>query len=136
MTPISEIIAAGSRFYDLPENIMKGPCRERHIAQRRFSIMAACRGNGYTLQEIGRALNRDHGSIMHGIEQCCPEAFGELWPTHQRYMTLMGCSNVVPEAYEQAARDSIGKKIAEIRLQIDILNNSLNKLTLAHQQLQ
>jgi hypothetical protein len=136
MTPIQEIITAGSRFYGTTEEMLKGPCRERHIAHRRFSIMAACRGNGYTFKEIGDAFNRDHGSVMHAINQCCPEKFGSDWVNHQRFMTLTGCTAIMPEGYESAMREELGRKIDEIKLQIEILAASLAKLTNAHAQLQ
>lgn len=47
----------------------KGPSRHRELAWPRQDFMLAAHREGYSMPEIGRFLNRDHTTVLHGIRQ-------------------------------------------------------------------
>ena len=47
----------------------RSPSRKREISYRRFHVMAILRSWGRSLPQIGRILNRDHSTILHGLRR-------------------------------------------------------------------
>jgi chromosomal replication initiation ATPase DnaA len=47
----------------------KSPARIRDVSWPRQDFMLAAHRKGYSLSEIGRFLNRDHTTVLHGIRQ-------------------------------------------------------------------
>jgi chromosomal replication initiation ATPase DnaA len=45
-----------------------GPRRDKHIAQARQAVMYLARLEGHSLSDIGRAMGRDHTTVLHGIK--------------------------------------------------------------------
>jgi chromosomal replication initiation ATPase DnaA len=68
---------AGQRLYNLAAlaayrahftvEDFQGPERHRPIAWARQDFMLSAERAGYSLSEIGRFLNRDHTTVLHGI---------------------------------------------------------------------
>ncbi|WP_103173750.1 helix-turn-helix domain-containing protein [Paracoccus sp. SY] len=48
--------------------LVMGRCREAHICQVRHLIWAIAQQNGASLAQIGRVFNRDHTTILSGIQ--------------------------------------------------------------------
>ena len=46
-----------------------GPRKEARIVRARWDAWALARAAGWTLPEIGRAFNRDHTTILHGLRK-------------------------------------------------------------------
>ena len=55
---------------------LRGPSRDRPIAWARQEFMVAARDDGHSLPEIAAFLNRDHTTVMHGIEAAKARAEG------------------------------------------------------------
>lgn len=128
-TALHEIIAAGSRFYNVPVEILKGPIREQRIAHVRFSIYAACRRAGYTYSRIGKAINRDHGSVLHGVRYCCKEKLFDMWPEHERFIESVKA--FAPMGAREVVIMTIDQQLTEIDARIALLNQDKERLTQA-----
>lgn len=55
--------------YGVSVDEIKGPRRTKHLAEIRWRIAAAARAAGYNHTQIGRALNRDHTTVIHGLKR-------------------------------------------------------------------
>lgn len=53
---------------------LRGPSRAKPIVNARWIAMAEAREAGFTYHEIGRALCRDHTTVIHGVRQLRPYA--------------------------------------------------------------
>jgi chromosomal replication initiation ATPase DnaA len=53
--------------YGLVYSDLIGRSRDRHICQARFSAYRALRDLGWSQARIGRAFQRDHTTILHGL---------------------------------------------------------------------
>jgi hypothetical protein len=63
---LSEILAAGSSAWDMPVEILTGWYKKQHIARRRMVIAwRMVQEPNVSLPVAGRALNRDHTTILH-----------------------------------------------------------------------
>lgn len=68
MTTITDCILAVSREFRIPLPRLLGERRAREIARpRQIAMWLAVRATGSSLPQIGRALNRDHTTVLHGI---------------------------------------------------------------------
>lgn len=47
----------------------RGPSRLKDVSYKRFHVMAILRSWGRSLPQIGRLLNRDHTTILHGLRR-------------------------------------------------------------------
>ena len=56
-----------ARVYGLKVEDFKDRTRVREVAWPRQEFMLAAHRQGYSLGQIGRFLNRDHTTILHGI---------------------------------------------------------------------
>lgn len=68
---IMTIQAIVSHMCDLrgqKESDVLGKCKTKPIAHLRQEIMSLAAEAGYSTPEIGRALNRDHSTVVHGIK--------------------------------------------------------------------
>ena len=48
---------------------MKGHSREARFAKARWEVMVALRDEGFSMPRIGRILNRDHTTVLHGLRR-------------------------------------------------------------------
>lgn len=65
-----EILEKGISHFNISENDLKGICRLRKIVIARQIIMYAIRMkvDNSALKRIGKLFNRDHSTVIHGIE--------------------------------------------------------------------
>ena len=60
------------------ENRIDTPCRKRHLTYARAVFCKIARESmGMTLSDVGRAINRDHATVMHNIKVVFPFAVKE-----------------------------------------------------------
>jgi len=68
---IGEIVAEVSDATGIPADEITGTRGKPHVSRARQVVMYVAWRNGFTKSEIGRALGRDHTTVMHGV---CAEA--------------------------------------------------------------
>jgi chromosomal replication initiation ATPase DnaA len=67
---IEDIINITSEITGVNESAILSRSRMRDEAEARFLIMRIAKERRHTLTKIGEQLDRDHTSIMHGIQKC------------------------------------------------------------------
>jgi chromosomal replication initiator protein len=68
-TPVAVLTAVG-RYFDVPVDALKGKARHKQIVVPRQIAMYLMREDAHlSTPEIGRLLNRDHTTVLHGIKQ-------------------------------------------------------------------
>ena len=67
-TPI-ELVAQIARTHGLTAADLIGPSKVRSVCIVRWRAMKALRDHGRSLSSIGRILNRDHTTILHGLRR-------------------------------------------------------------------
>lgn len=68
--PLTQLTARVSAMSGYTEASLLGPGRERDLCWSRFGLMYAMKeGAGCSLSEIGRFMNRDHTTVIHGIKR-------------------------------------------------------------------
>lgn len=64
----SRIIQRALEMYGYDRADLIGPCRQRHLAEARYSIIAAMRHFGMSYTQIGQHLGgRDHSTVREGM---------------------------------------------------------------------
>ena len=66
---LSDIINEVAREFDVGPDELRSRSRHRRCAWPRQEIYRRLRLRGWTLTQIGRALGRNHATILHGINQ-------------------------------------------------------------------
>lgn len=61
---LAEIVVIQANKYGFTLSQLRGPSRERGRLSARRSIARLARGEGFSFPQIGRALNRDHSTVM------------------------------------------------------------------------
>lgn len=89
MKPIEKIINLGATFYSVSKENLVSRRRDDPLVRIRFSVMGACREEGYTLNQIGIALNRDHGTVIHGLKQLNESSMAEMWRNHIHFLETL-----------------------------------------------
>jgi chromosomal replication initiation ATPase DnaA len=64
---IAEVVAYVEYLTGVSRGRILSRSRDRNTARARQMVMWKARQKGYSLTAIGRALNRDHTSVLHGI---------------------------------------------------------------------
>jgi len=54
---------------NIPYDVVTGKCRLYEIKIIRFIMMFALRSKGYTLDNIGRAFNREHTTVVNAMKK-------------------------------------------------------------------
>lgn len=67
-TPI-ELVAQIARTHGLTAADLIGPSKVRSVCIVRWRAMKALRDKGRSLSSIGRILNRDHTTVLHGLRR-------------------------------------------------------------------
>lgn len=62
---LATLTAMGASKYGFPLDVLRGECRKRPIVRCRCWIARRARLEGFSFPQIGRALNRDHTSVIH-----------------------------------------------------------------------
>lgn len=63
------IVEMTAMAHGLTVQDLTGPDRHRPIVRVRWRAMAEMRREGYSLPQIGRALKRDHTTIIYGLRR-------------------------------------------------------------------
>ena len=63
------IIERAAEVSGYPVSVLRGPARDRPICMVRWAVMANLRARGLSLPTIGRLLNRDHTTVISGLER-------------------------------------------------------------------
>jgi hypothetical protein len=66
------ILREVSKKTDIPLELLKGNTRKREVVDARYVYFKRAReifGTKYSLKKIGREVNRDHATVMWGIEE-------------------------------------------------------------------
>lgn len=66
---INEIVQQVSEFTCISVKDIMGKSRKAPVAQARFLVWFVARQQGMTLHQIARAFERDHTTILHGIQR-------------------------------------------------------------------
>lgn len=66
-------------------NEIRGPRRDRVAYRARQVAYAACRDAGFTLSQIGKFANRDHTTVLNGLQRY--DARNNLRQTHETALT-------------------------------------------------
>ena len=66
---LARAITEAATAHGVAPHRVAGPDRDRPAAQARQDVYLALREAGWTLPEIGRALKRDHTTVLHGIAE-------------------------------------------------------------------
>lgn len=67
-TPI-ETVAQIAREHGMTAADLIGPSRLRRVCIVRWRAMRVLRDHGRSLSSIGRILNRDHTTVLHGLRR-------------------------------------------------------------------
>lgn len=63
---IDEVIKEVCEYFHITHDELAGKGRNKNIVTARAYVIYTCRKfTNYTFEQIGKALNRDHSSIMH-----------------------------------------------------------------------
>jgi chromosomal replication initiation ATPase DnaA len=66
---IALILQDVSRTTHIPVRVLLGDCRLKKTVRARWEIYRRAKHAGYSLAEIGRRMNKDHTTVMHGLKQ-------------------------------------------------------------------
>ena len=66
---VKEIALAVSAETSIPLSAIYGKGRKREIVEARWIVMFLADRDGMSLQDIGRALNMDHTTVMNGLKR-------------------------------------------------------------------
>lgn len=66
---VKEIALAVCAETSIPISAIYGRNRKANVAEARWIIMRIAYDQGMSYEQIGRALNRDHTTVIYGIKQ-------------------------------------------------------------------
>jgi len=66
---IAEVIDEASRLFHVHKRDITGPYRYNFLMPVRFALFRAFRERGLSYPHIGRIMNRDHSTVMYGVER-------------------------------------------------------------------
>lgn len=64
-----KIMTASAAVSEIPMTTLFGPRRTRDYAHWRFAAMLVADRHGYSAAAIGRSMQKDHTTVLHGIER-------------------------------------------------------------------
>jgi len=67
MSVADRVIQNASEAWSIPVSDILGPTRRQRACWARWSAMGALRDMGWSTPAIGRALNRDHTTVLYGL---------------------------------------------------------------------
>lgn len=62
-----ELVAKCSEMFDVHPRDLLGPARFGFLIPARFALYKAMRIRGWSFAQIGRFMNRDHSTVIHGV---------------------------------------------------------------------
>lgn len=69
MATVSEIIAAAGWIFCLTPAQILSSSRATRLVRTRYAVFAALEQRGASSGQIGRWMNRDHSTVLHGIKR-------------------------------------------------------------------
>lgn len=68
LVTLNKIATIVCDYFEVDDESFYGKHRKRTVVEARFFFMHYAKNKGkYTLADIGRCINRDHTTVMHGI---------------------------------------------------------------------
>jgi chromosomal replication initiation ATPase DnaA len=67
MTAADRVIENAARAWSVPVAELLGPGKRQRLCWARWSAMGALSDMGWSTPAIGRALNRDHTTVLYGL---------------------------------------------------------------------
>lgn len=135
MKTVDQIISLGAAFFGVKREILLSRLRIEDTCLIRFSIMAACRDQGYTLSAIGSAFNRDHKAVLHGLRNLNPNKFRNRWKDHEGFNRYLSALQDKVDPVEEAAR-TIRTALEQIDAKITALQAARAKLAEAQENIE
>lgn len=68
---VMDVINVSARVCGVPKSKLLSHSRTREISRIRYIAYLVGRWAGHSTPQIGKALGRDHSTVIHGIERCC-----------------------------------------------------------------
>jgi hypothetical protein len=69
VTSVREIQEAVASDFSVPLSLLNSPARQQAVAwPRQYAMLLAREITGHSLPNIGRFFNRDHSTVIHGID--------------------------------------------------------------------
>lgn len=65
--PLAQLVIEGAVQFGVDIGHFRGPSKKRAVAMARREIAVEARQQGYSFETIGRALNRDHSTIVYAV---------------------------------------------------------------------
>lgn len=63
----TELVVECSKMFGVHYRDIMGPSRFRFVTVPRFALYKAMRMRGWSYSQIGRFMDRDHTTVMHGV---------------------------------------------------------------------
>ena len=65
---IAQIAAAASDIFGVPVRVLMGKAQDKSTRLPRFAVYWVARNHlGYSYPQIGRIMDRDHSTVVHGV---------------------------------------------------------------------
>lgn len=134
MNSIDRIITLGASFYSVRRDMLLGPRRDEPIVLVRFSIMGALYAAGFSKNAIGRAFNRDHGTVIHALKQLTAESMGGLWKQHLAFIETLALRTDLDDAVPnvvfatETAISDLDRRIAALQHTRGVLSSALEAI--------
>lgn len=71
---VADIITVAAKLSGMSVDAIMGPGRHRKLAYVRHAVYYVARSNGHSYPQIGARLNRDHSSVIHGLDRAMARA--------------------------------------------------------------
>tara|TARA_R110000868_G_scaffold936_3_gene7147 strand:- start:11146 stop:11676 length:531 start_codon:yes stop_codon:yes gene_type:complete len=84
---VREITIAVSAVAQVPLDVLISPRRDPYSVLARWVVMRIARQHGRSLAEIGRIINRDHTTVIHGLQTS--QSFGNYAPERARMLAAI-----------------------------------------------
>ena len=79
---IADVVQAATTVFGLRLSQITGPSRFVEVVHARQAVMLVAREHGHAFMAIGRALRKDHTTVMHGAEAPLRARLARLLPVH------------------------------------------------------
>lgn len=67
---VKDIITLAARIWGISRDDIIGPARNRRFVHPRHAVYLIAREHEHSFSQIGRVVNRDHTTIIHGERTC------------------------------------------------------------------
>ena len=85
----ADVFTEVENIFKVPRKDILGKSKKAGIIGARFYLYRRLRENGFTLEEIGLACNRDHGTVLSGLRKEARVRSWGLLGEEQRRISLL-----------------------------------------------